>query len=86
MMIANDDCFGVANGIVTKLGPSNQNANAEIRATYQKDLKQWLKLDGITQKLIVLHTSEQSLLHIINCESTHQMRFTKVKPKQVYIY
>ncbi|KMQ92052.1 integrase core domain protein [Lasius niger] len=72
MMIANE-CFEVANGTVTKPELPNQNANAEIRAAYQKDLKQWLKLDGIAQKLIALDASEQSLLHIMNCESAHQM-------------
>lgn len=45
MMIANES-FGVTNGTVTKPELPNQNANAEIRAAYQKDLKQWLKLDG----------------------------------------
>ncbi|CAL1680878.1 unnamed protein product [Lasius platythorax] len=41
MMIAND-CFGVANGTMTKPELPNQNANTEIRAAYQKDLKPWM--------------------------------------------
>lgn len=72
MMIANE-CFAVADGTITKPEPPSLDADVGTNATYQKDLKQWLKLDGTVQRLIVLHVSEQSLLHIINCENAHQM-------------
>lgn len=72
LMIANE-CYGVAEGTELKPEPLRDGANAAAVAEYQKELRKWLKLDGTAQKLIVLHTSEQTLLHVIDCESAHQM-------------
>lgn len=77
LMIANE-CYSIAEGTELKPEPLGINANAAAISEYQKELRKWLKLDGMAQKLIVLHVSEQALLHVIECESAHQM-WSKLK-------
>lgn len=72
LMIANE-CMAIVDGSFPKPTPLQENVEAAQRVAYQRELKTWQKLDGTAQKLIVLHVSEQCLLHIINCESAYEM-------------
>lgn len=48
-------------------------ADATATAAYTASLKTWRKLDGIAQQLIVTTVSEQTVLHIMNCQSSKEM-------------
>lgn len=61
LMIANE-YFGVANASIEKPELLNIQTDAVTRAAYEKELKQWVKLDGVAQKIIVLHVSQGNLL------------------------
>ncbi|KAM0728563.1 Retrovirus-related Pol polyprotein from transposon TNT 1-94 [Formica fusca] len=72
ILLTSGEAWDVVQGHATKPERPRGENQAEV-TEYQKKLKAWVKTDSTAQKLLILNVSEQSMLHLVNCENAKEM-------------
>ena len=65
--------YSIVEGTEEKPTAPEAGADANIVATFQKELANWTKNDAIAQKYIVTTIDNTPMLHIIDCSSAQEM-------------